>query len=295
MVGLMSCEDDRTGVKPSGKKFAVEGEGGEFVIHFNTSNWDIGAVINKKGNENLYGSISTLDGKIISENSMLALDGLGQLEAGWMGSGFTVIRDEPDRLTVIVKENCTEEDLSFAIVLHNSKGLKEIIFDQEATQGYTFEAIEYYLQDDDGDSIYWERDSQRGFTTNRPTTIGVAVFVNQNNYSYFDYQWFYTYLGLDPDLLVEVPLSIEKGGVLCSEEKRKYWEATWSSFDKDFSIRENIDVPAGGISYYFEYEWRRRQVSYRLISSNNKSGSKKIVEGKWHELTPTGQYILNIL
>jgi len=55
---------------------------------------------------------------------------------------------------------------------------------------------------------------------------------------------------------------------------------------------DSVTIPPGESVFFIEQEWRKRQVSYKLSLTNNRTGDEKIIEGKWIEVAPTGKYNL---
>ena len=55
---------------------------------------------------------------------------------------------------------------------------------------------------------------------------------------------------------------------------------------------ETITIPAGQSAFSTEIEYRKRVVSYELRLINNRTAEKKVIEGKWIESAPTGNYAI---
>lgn len=290
-INLVSCQDeDKGSIFPSQSKFNLEAEGEEIDIHFNNDNWQILAVINKNGDQRIFGDIFSPDGKIIKENALLELEGPGQLNAHWWHKGFTISRDKPNALTIKVKENLSGEEFNFAIILQNEDGTKEIVVNQKISQGYTFDKIEYYLQEDDKDSLYFKR----GIDTFTIGLSGVIVTIPpfdgiEYSLSHFESDEKDVFLWLnEKSINIQVPQDIHNSKIILSEKKHNYSEFTETPYINNTVT--TIEIPAGYNNSYFDLEWRIRQVSYALTLTNNRTKDKKSIQGKWIEERPTGNY-----
>lgn len=290
---LASCqEDNEIDMLYSETLVQMEAEGGEAEIQLIADGWSIVGVINKKSNLNIFGDIYTLENQKVRENDLLKLDGLGRLEAFWIDKGFSIMRSEPNSLTVILEENSTGEAFNFVILLQDGQNTKEIVVEQEVSQGYSFENIEYYIGDTDGDSLYLKRGTEYKHNLTVPNEVSVSPFggINIENTSYFESGDRHAFVWLEEiPVEVDVPYDIRDGNLHFSGEKRIYGEVTKTPYDGG-GIMETIVVAAGVSSFYTEQEWRTRTVSYSLNLSNNRTGEKKTVHGKWVEVTPTGRY-----
>lgn len=289
-INLASCKDeDKGSIISSQSKFNIEAEGEEIDIHFNDDNWQISAVINKNGDQRIFGEIFSPDGKKIKENDLLELEGLGQLNAYWLNKGFTISRDKPDALKIKVKENLSGEDFNFGIILQNEDGTKEIVVYQKMSQGYTFDKIEYYLQEDDKDSLYFKKGIHT-FSSEIPgVTMTIRPFEGVNySLSHFENDDKSVFLWLDEKSInVQVPHDIHNDKIILSEKKHNYNEFTETPYINN--TETTIEIPTGYKCYY-DLEWRIRQVSYTLTLTNNRTKDKKCIQGKWIEERPTGSY-----
>lgn len=275
-ISLSACQDeDKGSIFPSQSKFNLEAEGEEIDIHFNNDKWQISAVINKNGDQRISGDIFSPDGKMIKENAPLELEGPGQLNAHWWHKGFTISRDKPNALTIKVKENLSGENFNFGIILQNEDGTKEIVVNQKISQGYTFDKIEYYLQEDDKDSLYFKR----GIHTFSSEIPGVTMTIRPfegviYNSSHFEDDEIGIFLWLDEKSInVQVPQDIHNDKIILSEKKHNYSEFTETPYINN--TETTIEIPTG-YKCYFDLEWRIRKVSYTLTLTNNRTKDKKI-------------------
>src|SRR5690606_8801603 len=55
-----------------------------------------------------------------------------------------------------------------------------------------------------------------------------------------------------------------------------------------------VAVPAGKSEVWAEVEHRMRRISYTMFLTNNRTEEQKTIEGKWVEVTPTGNYAIQI-
>lgn len=292
MIGVSSCESDENSISPSETSVTMEGEGGEFEIQLNSDNWRIAEVINKNGDVRIFGETFTLDGKKVRENSLLELEGLGSLEAFWYDKGFSITRDYPEKLKISLKPNATGKDFSFSILLQNEKDTREIIIEQKVCQGYGFDNIEYFLDEGDGDSLFWQKAVTFKFSYTTPSTISFGVFggVDIMNKSYFESNDPYAFIWVAKDsIAVAVPERYYDGELFLSGEKRVYGAIT-KILPTANDRMINLEVPAGKIQFEKHLEWRTRKVSYRLTLKNLRTDEKMSVVGKWIETTPTGNY-----
>lgn len=136
-----SCDDHDNEfnlIDPSTSLIEMEGEGGEIEISFTYPDWKIARIINQNGNVNISGNSYSLDGSPIRENYTLKLDSLGRMDAIWTDKGFSIIRNSYTSLKIIVKENSTDEDFNFIIILESEKESKEIQVNQKKIKWLCF-------------------------------------------------------------------------------------------------------------------------------------------------------------
>ena len=88
---------------------------------------------------------------------------------------------------------------------------------------------------------------------------------------------------------VEVPTSIYNEEIYFNGEKKLYSNVS-SITPHGFEGTETITIPGGQSAFSTEIEYRKRKVSYELRLINNRTAEEKIIEGKWIEFAPTGEY-----
>lgn len=288
-----SCNNEDAGLSPSQRTIVLEGEGGTKTITFEAGDWQIAGVINKNGDQRIFGEIFDGEGKLVRENSLLELSELGKLDASWTNKGFNICRKTSNSLQIEVYENATGEEFSFAVIIAKDGRTEEIVVTQKVSEGYSFEDIEYFMDEGDGDNFQIKKGTNYIYEMLSPmeTTIFPFSGVDITNTSYFDSNDHYAFIWFKGNLPeVRVPSSVVDGKIYLSNEKNTYGEITKKLYEKDDSLKDNIVAPVGKSKFHVEVEWRSRQVSYRLAMKNNRTGNQRIVEGKWFETTPTGRY-----
>lgn len=290
-----SCSNDDEDNIPSQTLITMEGEGGTKTITFEDDNWRIVNVINQAGGQRIFGKIFDREGKLMKENSLMELDGLGELDASWTDKGFNICRKTINSLQIELYENATGEEFNFSIVIENNGKNKEILVNQKISEGYTFECIEYYLAENDTDNIYTKKSTSYTYTISQSQEVEISPFggVDIIETSYFTSDDTYAFLWFNENPPhVKVPKSIYEGDIYLSEDKYVYGEITESKYEDTEDVKEKISIPAGKSEFHVELEWRNRQVSYKLTMKNKRTGNMKIVVGKWLETTPTGKYTI---
>ncbi len=289
-----SCNDENDPlIRSSVSTIEMEGEGGETIVSLENENWIIAGVINKNGDVNLFGKIYSTDGEMIKENTPLKLDGLGKLESAWSDKGFVIEREDASSFKLIVKENYTEEAFNFAVVLQSGEELKEIFVKQKESEVYLFDKIEYTIQKGDGDSLYWTRQSNHRFLNiSSPSEISISPYsgIDIVSISYFvsdNYNAFN--LLKDGSVLVEIPSDISDDRVYLNGERRTYSNEVIRK-PHEFDTMITVQIPAGDSEFYNYVEFYARKVSYFLTLTNKRTEKKKVIEGKWIETAPTGNY-----
>ncbi|MDU1904628.1 MAG: hypothetical protein E6772_07585 [Dysgonomonas sp.] len=297
---IISCNDDND-LLPGVPPVVMDEEGGETVIDLNYSDFVITGVIRKgtSSNSPFYGNIYAADGSLLREAERLHLDGLGHLEwdhTGWNYSqkqGFSIIRDTPSRLKIVLKENNLTEDLSFAIIVEVENEKKEILVQQKKSQGYVFDDIEFSIQKGDGDSLYIKEGSSYKFTLTQPQEVQFSPFggIQITKNSYFesnDYNAFVWTEGNPPT--IEIPSYVYSEAISFNGDKQTY-DTEWLRRPHGFlSVMEKFEAPAGESEIQTQIEFYKRTVSYTLTLTNNDTNKKKTVKGKWIETAPSGSY-----
>ena len=288
-----SCDNDDENIIPSQMVITMEGERGEKSITFENSDWRITNVINKAGDQRIFGEIFDKDGKLVKQNSPLELDGLGELDASWADKGFKICRKTINSLQIELYENATSQEFNFSIVIENNGKIKEVLVNQKISEGYTFESIEYYLAENDTDNIYTKKSTSYTYTIPQLQEVEILPFggVDIIETSYFTSDDTYAFLWFKENPPhIKVPKSIYEGNIYLSDAKYVYGEKTKSQYEGLEVVKEKISIPVGKSEFHVELEWRDRQVSYKLTMKNKRTGNMKIVVGKWLETTLTGKY-----
>lgn len=285
-----STEDVEPLIQPSTTLIEMEGEGGEAEVSVIGEDWKIAEVINKNGN-GIFGDIYSLDGEQIRENDPLALDSLGRIE----GYSFSITRNTHTSLEIVVKENSRGKDYNFVIVLESGGELFEITVKQKKSQGYTFDSIEYSLEEGDGDSLYVSKGIkyELHFLTSQPFSFSPIAGIDINKGYHFESMEDDAFVWLKNDsVMVKVPTGIHNNEIYFNGEKKlytNYWTKGPHGFEGQM---ETVTLPAGKSEFFVEMEYRRRKVTYILTLINNRTTEKKIIEGKWIEIAPTGEYFV---
>jgi len=297
LIGLISCsnDDEIPTIQPSTSYIEMEAEGGETEITFSNSDWQIAEVQNQNGNVAIQGSTYSQDGEMIKENSVLSLEVEGKIEALWDSKGFVITRGTPSSLKVFLKENSTGEEFSFTVLLKSGEEVKEVEVFQKKSQGYQFDSIEFNLKENDGDSLFVKKGTTYRFNGPQSQEFTVSPYggIDVNKHSIFLSSKKDAFVWIENDsIMVEVPTDIYNNELYFNGEKRLYGK--YSSINPHgYEEMETVAIPAGQSSFYIEQKWRKRQVSYELTLINNRTGEEKIIEGRWIETAPTGEYSIN--
>ena len=294
-VFFFSCSDDdneTSRIQPSTTFIEMEAEGGDAEISFSNNDWNIAEVINKNGDVSMHGDIYAEDGTIVRENTVLALENLGKLRLNWSDRGFSISRETPDVLKIHLNENSRDEAFNFVLVLNSGEETKEINITQKVSKGYTFNKIEFLLKEEDRDSLFFRNGMRRKFDVPNSQSMSFSPFGGfdiQRN-SQFQSVENDAFIWLKNDLIsVEVPSSIYEDEIYFSGEKNEY-KSTVTIKPHGFDIMETLEIPAGESEFLTKIEFRKRQVSYQLHLTNNRTNEEKVIEGKWIETAPTGNY-----
>jgi len=270
----------------------MEAEGGETEITFTNGDWNISEVLNKNGNVNIHGDIYSQNGEVIQENKILTLEDQGKMVADWNDKGFAITRETPSSLKIEVMENRTGKEFNFALVLNSGQEIKKINITQKISQGYQFDGIEFILKEGDGDSLFVKKGTNRKFNIPEPQSFTFSPYegINIYNQSQFESMEKDAFIWLKNDSIsVEIPTSIYNEEIYFNGEKKLYSNVS-SITPHDFEGTETITIPAGQSAFSTEIEYRKRKVSYELRLINNRTAEEKIIEGKWIEFAPTGEY-----
>jgi hypothetical protein len=296
-VGLVSCsnDDEMSTIRPSTSFIEMEAEGGKTEISFSNGDWQIAEVQNQNGNVVIWGNTYSQAGEMLKEESMLSLEDQGRMETLWDSKGFIIIRNTPSSLEILLKENSTGEEFDFTIVLKSGEEVKKIEVFQKKTQGYQFSSIEFSLEEEDGDSIFFKKGTTYRFSGPRVQEITVSPYggIDVHKHSLFLSSEKDAFVWLEKDsIMVEVPTDIYYNELYFNGEQRLYGQSS-SKNPHGFEEMATVTISAGQSEFFFEQEWRKRQVSYQLNLINNRTGEEKIIEGKWIETAPTGGYSIH--
>ena len=294
-IVFMSCsneDNEMSIIQPSTSLIVMEAEGGETEISFTNGDWSIAEVINKNGNVNIHGDIYLQNGEKIQENKTLVLEGQGKMVADWNDKGFVISRETSSSLKIELMENSTGEEFDFTLVLNSGQEFKKINVTQKKSKGYKFDSIEFTLKEEDGDSLFVKKGTNHKLNAavSMEFTFSPYDGINIHNQSHFESIEKDAFIWLKNDsLLVDVPTSIYNNEIYFGGEKRLY-STIWSINPHGFEKMETITIPAGQSTFSTEIEFHLRKISYKLRLINNRTAEEKIIEGKWVEIAPTGEY-----
>lgn len=294
LIGFISCsnDDEITNIQPSTSLIEMEAEGGEAEISLTNGNWHISEVINQQGDVNIQGNTYSRDGEMIKENSILSLDDQGKIEAVWDNKSFIITRDTPSSLKIMVKENSTGEEFGFNVVLQSGEEFKEIKVNQKKSQGYQFDSMEFSLKEEDGDSLFVKKGRTYRFNIQTSQEFSFSPYggIDVHNQSNFISSEKDAFVWIETDsVMLEVPTDIYENEIYFNGEERLYSKHS-SINPHGFEEMHTVTIPPGESVFFVEQEWRKRQVSYNLSLTNNRTGEEKIIEGKWIEVAPSGEY-----
>lgn len=289
---VISCETNDE-LMVSLQQINVEGEGSKTTVEINDTNWYIAQVVNNNGNQRIFGNAYSSDGNLLTENSVLDMKGDGRIESKWGDKGFVITRNTSNSLTVEVLENSTGEPFNFSIFIQGKNKTKEILVLQKISQGYSFGGIEYFILDGDKDSLFYRKGGtyQFNITTPVPFTFSPYSGVEVSRQSYFESDNPDAFVWLKNDSVqVNVPQTIYDGKIYFYSKKSVYGVITKDDYMKENTFMETLNIPTGKSAFHVELEWQKRVISYRLTLINNRTKTEKTVEGKWIEISPTGNF-----
>lgn len=291
---LFSCSrDDMTGINPSTTQINFEGEGGQENVSFADGNWKIAKVINQDGNQTIFGNTFSLDGILIQENKSLELDGLGSLEATSSAKGFGIKRETETSLAIYLNENFTKKVFGFVIIIESETDSWQISVNQKMSQGYEINSIKYTIESSDNDSIFVRKGESYSFDINSSVqqTFSFDPFVNTSELSRFignaegAFPWKQT-----DSAMVNIPTLISKDEVFTDGVVSPYSNELTQKDSRFKGQMTEVTIPQGQSKFIIELEYRKRQVSYALHVTNNRTKENKIITGKWVETAPTGNF-----
>lgn len=286
----VSCSNDDSLIKPSTSFVSMEGEGGESVITFDNADWTIARVINKDRNMSIYGNTYSKDGELLSEATPLALSGLGSMQSVLSDKGFTIVRDTPTSLKIMLNENMGDDDFNFVVLLQLGQEEKEITVQQKKSEGYTFDKIEYVLNEGDGDSIYTDESNlSHTFNLSEPSELTMYPLINTYRESYFESIQGGAFLWTNNDsILVKTPSDIYNGTIYYTNVKSVYNDVFMRKPVDYKQMPETVIIPPGKFKLETEIKYRKRKVSYLLTLINNRTRERNTIHGKWIEILPIG-------
>ncbi|MCH7408550.1 hypothetical protein MM239_04030 [Belliella sp. DSM 111904] len=291
---LTACvTDDESLEDVSDVHLEYVGEGGIEVVDLGAEGWKIMSIESLDGMHRLFGDAFDLNDEILLENRLLALDGLGYVVFTGSKVGFEIRHETPGVFEIMLNENASGQHFGFIVTLKNENQNRRIFVDQEVSAGYQFEQIEFYLGENDEDSLYIRNDLFRyyfDFLEPRQVEVspfnGVDVLIN----SYFEsdspdaFVWFES-----ESIEVEVPSEIHEGNIYFSGVQSNYSKepATAPYLSNQLTT---LDAPAGNSVFSTSIEMRKRKVSYKLTIKSKSTSEIKEIEGRWIEISPTGMY-----
>lgn len=275
----------------------MEAEGGEADVSLDGGDWKITGVINQNGAMHIHGNSFTPEGEIIRKNYKLSLEGLGRLEALWLDKGFIIHRQNSASFKITLEENATGEEFSFIVVLQSGDQVKEITVSQKKSQGYRFGHITYYLDEDDGDSLFTLKSTIYRFDIQTEQDFSFTPFggVNVERQSYFESPQSDAFVWLEESpVRVKIPTAINDREIGYSGKEDLYSDLVTRSPHGFEGSMVTVAVPAGRSEVWAEVEYRIRRTSYAMFLTNNRTEEQKTIGGRWVEVTPTGNYAVQI-
>lgn len=266
------------------------------MISFTNGDWEIAKVVNLDNDKSIFGDTYSINGELIQENHILQLDSLGKLKASWPGKGFSIIRKTPTSIELYLRENFTDKDFVFNIVLESGNELRRIKVSQKPSQGYKIKSIKYTVVENDSDSIYVGRGETYSFDINAsiPPKVTFHPFLNIFEFSHFESLEDAAFPWTKADsAMVEVPTKILNGKVLTSGENAPYSNELVEKPSKFEEEIAEVTVPKGQSKFVVKIEYRKRRVTYTLHLISNRTKKDKIIKGKWIETAPTGNYTID--
>jgi len=294
---LISCNrnENVSIINPASTMIEMEGEGGVTEISFIGDSWKIAEIINQNGNQTISGDRYYTDGKLIAKNSPLTLNELGQLNTTWEDKGFTITKNTLKSLEILLKENCTDEDFSFIIVLKAGDEIKNITIKQKKSQGYKYEKIEFLKNKEDIDSIFTQNGTSYKFDIKSSREFFFSPFSGLNciKSSYFESTPENVFaMSRKDSLKVEIPSYIGNNEIYLNGETASYSNVIALRESEFKNQTEKIVIPSGKSEFFGLVEYKRSIISYKLHLTNNRTKEEKIIVGKWNEIAPTGKFTI---
>ena len=294
LTHAVSCSEDESYLQPSVTSISMEGEGGEYRVTLNVSDWEIEGILHKNSDMNMFGKIFSADGELLDENVLLKLKGIGELSSQWYEKGFRVIRDTPASLIIKLDKNRTEEEFNFSVLLKAGEERKEIIIKQKIFQGYSFGKLDFVIKEGDGDSIVIkERPIRIIVSSDTGIEIVMSPCAGVDKESYFESEDNNAFWGIVNDSIkVLTPIDLYNDKLYFGNQESIYNDEMKREPNDFEDTKKDIKFPAGKHEIISYVECRKRKVSYVLTLINKRTKEEQTVEGKWIETAPTGKYTI---
>lgn len=273
-------------------KVEIAGEGGTETILLESGDWIIASVFNKTEEHKIKGNIYDVDNALVKENTPLELSGFGTIESQGIIVGFNITYQDAGVLSIRLRENAADEVYGFVLMLQNGDLLKKIHIQQVPSAGYTFQEIEFFINQEAVDSIFMKsKVTTYKFDFLTPTNIEVSPFNGSDVMinSYFVSNDADAFLWLSKDSVeVKVPEGIQAGDLFFSDKASIYGVP----FNQPYISDEVaiIEAPAGESLFYSNLEMRRRTLGFKLKMKSKGTSEIKEIVGQWIETSPTGAY-----
>lgn len=272
LLAISSCSQDNEKAITSFTETMLEGESGVVTIPTNTADWNISCIYNPDGMP-----IYDING------APLHLRGLGQVSSSW----FTIKRDSPTELKVIVKENFDAGTRGLIIEFTQGDITEDVTIRQKKSEGYTFSKIEYSLENGDGVTTY-DKSYVHRFTLNNNTSLQQkmelkpfqdlkteTVFTSDDE-SAFDWT-------SDGEVDVKVPSSIKNEEIQFDTTLQKYSKKTILTDSKRVGEKVPVDVPAytSTMAVVTGIKYCKMQATFSMTLVSRRTKAEKHITGKW--------------
>lgn len=98
----------------------------------------------------------------------------------------------------------------------------------------------------------------------------------------------------DPDSVsVIVPSGIWNDELYFNGEEAIYTNISTNKESEFSKQMTTVTIPSGKSEFSVEIQYRERRVSYALYLVNNRTKKEKVINGKWIETAPTGNYTIS--
>ncbi len=286
-----ACQkDENRGLNMEEDTVEISGNGERYSFDTGLKNWSISEIKTNQSVNKLFGDILNADGELIARNVALALDSPGILSWTASGRSFKIYYQEDGSIEIAVGENLTRADFRFSVVLQRGTSQKIVHFIQPLSSGYDFKSIDYFLTDQDGDSLYTKSD----------LVIYHFDHVEEKEVEIFPFNGFNevssSFASDDPGaflwnvepIALNIPSILNDGRIELTNTKAVYGEIHQSILNRNDRVK--IDTPKGKSSYTVYLQGRKRTISFLLTVTHKVTGAEKSITGKWIEYAPTGNY-----